>query len=98
MRSRDYLVIWPSYLEASISRKQGRRVSLKIAIEKVKLEEIASCASQLGYKSEIIRDKAYPRSWWIKGCVIIYPKKESKGSFLKKLALKIKEERRKIKH
>ncbi len=95
MKNKDYCLIWPSYLEANNSRREGRRVSLKLAVEKVKLEEIANSASLLGYKAEIIKEKAYPRSWWIKGYVLVYPKKESKNLLLKKLALKIKEERKK---
>lgn len=95
MKVRDFIIIWPVYLEASISRKEGRRVPLKIAIEKVKIEEIALAASQLNYKAEIIPDKAYPRCWWIKGCVKLYPKKEKKNDLLKKIAIRIKENRSK---
>jgi len=93
VRKRDYIIVWPSYLESSLSRKEGRRVPLRMAIEKIKIEEIAMAAAQLNYKYEILSDKAYPRNWWIKGCVKLYPKKESKSLVLKKIAQKIKENR-----
>ncbi|HLI45581.1 MAG TPA: signal recognition particle subunit SRP19/SEC65 family protein [Geobacterales bacterium] len=95
MKKRDYTIIWPSYIEANLSRKEGRRVPLKLAVEKVRLEEIAIAASELSYKYEIINDTAYPRNWWIKGCVKLYPRKDKKTLLLKKIAQKIRENRSK---
>jgi Signal recognition particle 19 kDa protein len=67
---------------------------LKFAIDRVKLSEILIAAEKLGYKAEILQDKAYPRCWWEKGCVIIYSKKDKKNDLLRKLAIMIKELRR----
>lgn len=97
MKKRDYIIVWPAYLEAENSRKKGRRIPLKLAIEKVRLDEISASAIELGYKVEILNEKAYPRTWWQKGCVKIYPKKESKTALLRKLALKIREIRQRRK-
>jgi signal recognition particle subunit SRP19 len=93
-KKRDYYVIWPAYLDASKKRKEGRRVNLRLSIEKVKLSEILLAAEKLGYKAEIIQEKSYPKSWWEKGCVIIYPKKEKKTELLRKLAITIKDLRK----
>jgi signal recognition particle subunit SRP19 len=93
-KRRDYYVIWPAYFEASKKRREGRRVNLRLSIDKIKLSEILLAAEKLGYKGEIIQEKSYPKSCWEKGCVIIYPKKDKKTELLRKLAITIKDMRK----
>jgi len=57
-------VIWPAYLDAARSRKDGRRVPLKLAVETPTVDEIAEAVRQVGYDAIIERDKAYPRDGW----------------------------------
>ncbi len=42
-------IVWPRYLDASITRSDGRRVSLQDAIEDPEVDEIAEAVQQIGY-------------------------------------------------
>jgi signal recognition particle subunit SRP19 len=57
-------VIWPAYLDAGRSRREGRRVPADLAIPDPEVEEIAEAVGQVGYDAVIERDVAYPREPW----------------------------------
>ena len=57
-------VIWPAYLDAGLSRKEGRRVPQDLAVEEPTVDEIAKAVQQIGYDATIERDKAYSREPW----------------------------------
>jgi signal recognition particle subunit SRP19 len=57
-------VIWPAYLDATRTRKQGRRVPETLAVAEPTVDEIAEAVRQVGYDAVIERDKAYPREGW----------------------------------
>lgn len=58
-------VIWPAYLDADKSRRDGRRVPLDLAVEDPTVDEIATAVGQVGYDAVIERDVAYPRQHWV---------------------------------
>ena len=65
-------VIWPAYLDAGLSRNEGRRVPEDLAVEEPTVEEIAKAVQQIGYDATIERDKAYSReSWRERGRVVV---------------------------
>jgi signal recognition particle subunit SRP19 len=64
-------VIWPRYLDASLTRSDGRRVSLRDAIEDPEVDEIAEAVQQIGYDAVIEHDVAHPREWGANGRVIV---------------------------
>ena len=64
MKNKANWMIFPELLDASISRKMGRRISLADAIEQPSLLEIKLAAQMLGYDVETHKEKAYPRRWW----------------------------------
>lgn len=57
-------VIWPAYFDAGLSRNEGRRVPLDLAVEDPTVDEIAEAVRQVGYDAVIERDVAYPRENW----------------------------------
>lgn len=57
-------VIWPAYLDAAKSRREGRRVPVDLAVEAPTPDEIAEAVGQVGYDAVIERDVAYPRQPW----------------------------------
>ena len=57
-------VIWPAYLDAERSRREGRRVPASVAVPDPDVEEIAAAVGQVGYDAVIERDLAYPREPW----------------------------------
>lgn len=64
-------VIWPAYFDAELSRQDGRRVSLDLAIDDPTVDEIAKAVQQVGYDAIIEREKTYPREHEARGCVIV---------------------------
>jgi len=54
-------IIWPAYLDADLSRADGRRVPKAMAVEDPSVDEIAEAVRQVGYDALIERDKAYSR-------------------------------------
>ncbi|KZN24077.1 MULTISPECIES: signal recognition particle subunit SRP19 [unclassified Haladaptatus] len=58
------IVIWPAYIDAGLTRGQGRRVPEGMAVEEPTVDEIARAVQQVGYDTVIERDKAYSREGW----------------------------------
>ncbi|MFB6166601.1 MAG: signal recognition particle subunit SRP19 [Haloarculaceae archaeon] len=64
-------VIWPAFLDADLSRAEGRRVSREQAVADPTVDEIAQAVQQVGYDAVIERDKQYPREWEPRGRVLV---------------------------
>ncbi|MHA1606020.1 MAG: signal recognition particle subunit SRP19/SEC65 family protein [Candidatus Freyarchaeota archaeon] len=64
MRSRNVFIIYPEYFDAKLSRREGRRVPLSLAVSNPRVEELALVAHRLGWKINVEPDAAYPRCWW----------------------------------
>jgi signal recognition particle subunit SRP19 len=64
-------VIWPAYLDAELTRAEGRRVARELAVEEPTVEEIAKAVQQVGYDAVIERDKTYPREYEPRGRVLV---------------------------
>ena len=64
-------VIWPAYLDADLSRSEGRRVPEDLAVPGPTVDEIAEAVGQVGYDAVIERDKTYPREYEPRGRVLV---------------------------
>ncbi len=65
-------VIWPAYLDADCTRREGRRVPEDLAVSEPTVDEIAKAVQQVGYDAVIERDVAYPReNWTSRGRVLV---------------------------
>lgn len=102
--SREYkgrrIVVWPVYLDAAASRSGGRKIPLRDAVRRPRVEEIIEAAKRLGLNPEV-EGARYPRSWWENTRRILVDKMGSKLSTLKALALeirKIREEKRRLRY
>ncbi|PSP89668.1 signal recognition particle protein Srp19 [Halobacteriales archaeon QS_4_69_34] len=62
-------VIWPAYLDAGLTRSEGRRVPRSMAVPEPTVEEIARAAGQVGYDAAVERGKTYPREFDARGYV-----------------------------
>ncbi len=90
---RDKLIIWPSYIDAQKSKKEGRRISRSDAIASPTLGEIQSAVEKLGTRPVVEKEKAYPREWWgSKGRVLI-EKNKQKNKVLREIAREIRRAR-----
>ncbi|WP_159899804.1 signal recognition particle subunit SRP19 [Salinirussus salinus] len=64
-------VIWPAYLDADLSRSEGRRVPEDLAVPGPTVDEIAEAVGQVGYDAVIERDKTYSREYEPRGRVLV---------------------------
>ena len=65
-------VIYPAYVDAELSRGEGRRVPTDLAVEEPTVDEIAKAVQQVGYDAVIERRVAYSREpWRVRGRVVV---------------------------
>jgi len=63
MIRREAAVIWPSYFSKNLSRKQGRRVSLSLAVRNPSGETLVEAAESLSMTAQL-EEGAHPSTWW----------------------------------
>lgn len=85
------MIIWPSNIDRSKSRKNGRIIPKRISIKVPKLSQMEEAARRLGLNPEIEQEKAYPRFWWEKSGRIVVDKKAPKTEVAKQIVEIIKE-------
>lgn len=85
--SREYkgsrVVIYPSYFNANSSRKEGRKVPLRLSTPSPILSDIEKICKQLGLNPLIEHDKSHPRNPLQKGRIVV----DKRGSKLKTIYL-----------
>jgi signal recognition particle subunit SRP19 len=95
MPQTDKIVIWPTYFDSTVSRKDGRRVTKRYALKSPASGEIAEATRRLGLDPVVEQDKAYPASWWKKsGRVLVKKTGTPKSSVLREIGSMMKEMRR----
>ncbi|HEY0087945.1 MAG TPA: signal recognition particle subunit SRP19/SEC65 family protein [Candidatus Lokiarchaeia archaeon] len=86
----EKFVIWPTYFNKSVARFNGRKVSLKYAVEKPNIDDIYKVAKALGLNPVIEKNVAHPYRPWLDEGRILVDKKEAKSKILVKIASKLK--------
>jgi len=81
-RGENKFVIYPIYFDKTISKLSGRKVSLKNAVEKPIIDDIAKAAKSLGLNPVIEKDSTHPSHPWRKEGRILVDKKGSKSKIL----------------
>ncbi len=87
------MVVWPTNLDSTKTRKQGRKLTKGAAVQTPRLEEIHDAATKLSIEVEIVPAKAKPAIWWEKSGYAILPKKSVKAEILRSLASEIRRAR-----
>ncbi|MFX1355839.1 MAG: signal recognition particle subunit SRP19/SEC65 family protein [Promethearchaeota archaeon] len=94
MRSRKpFLIFWPQYFDAKRSRAKGRRVSKKLAVDKITADDIFKAANRLGYKTQYEKGYKYPKTWWDDSDRVVI---DTKGKKKQKVILEIAKEIKKV--
>jgi signal recognition particle subunit SRP19 len=86
MRKQEKAIIWPVYFDQNKTRKKGRRVSKNIAVQSPKILEIEEAAAKLHLEHEVIPDKGYPKTPWLKTGMVLIKKDGSKEQVINKIA------------
>jgi len=101
--SREYrgkrVVVWPVYIDATASRSEGRKIPLRYAVKKPRVEEVVEAAKRLGL-NPVVEEAKYPRAWWEFSKRVVVDKQGSKLATLIALSAevrRIREEKRRHK-
>ncbi|MDR2623365.1 MAG: signal recognition particle protein Srp19 [Methanobrevibacter sp.] len=84
-------MVWPVYINALKTQKEGRKISKKFCINDPELSEIARASLRLNFNPQIEDDKLYPNSWWERSGRVIIEADMKKNDALKKIGSLIKE-------
>ena len=57
-------VVWPVYIDAHKTRKEGRILAKGDSVGAPDIKEIVRAAQELGLNPTYEDEKAYPRLWW----------------------------------
>lgn len=92
MRLKDAYVIWTVYFHRKLSRRRGRRLPRKKAIQKPTLNELKEAAEKLGLEIIEIKKARYPACWWIESGYITVkkPLNINKSKLIDKISYEIR--------
>ena len=88
-RDEDKYVVWPIYFDKSVSRHDGRKVSIKQAVEKPNIDDIAKAAKSLKLNPVIEKDCFHPSRNWKKEGRVLIDKKDLKSKLLRQIASRL---------
>ena len=63
MRKKKGIVIWPAYIDSTLTRGQGRRIPRNLAAPNVTVSMLAKAAESASLEYTIDQTKLYPRTW-----------------------------------
>jgi len=93
LKLRNRHLIWPVYLDARKTRREGRKVPKALAVESPQLAELERACASLNLNPEVKAGAHYPRYRLGQGYIAV-DKAEPKLNMLKKVASKVCEGRR----
>jgi len=88
-KDEDKYVVWPIYFDKNVSREDGRKIHIQLAVENPDVERIAKAAQSLGLNPVLEKDAAYPSERWHKKGRILIDKKDKKSKLLKMIAKRL---------
>ncbi len=66
MQFKNRWVLWPSYIDSRLKRKDGRRVTKKEAVDSPTVQMISEALTALGIEHEVDESASYPSRWYRK--------------------------------
>lgn len=85
------MIVYPSNIDADLSKKEGRKISKKHAVVSPKASEILKALQALGEKGAVLeKEAAYPRRRWEREGRVVLERTGKKRQLLKKAAKEIK--------
>ena len=85
-KGEEKYVVYPVYFDKTLAKREGRKVSLKNAIEKPTIENIAKAAKSLGLNPVIEKESAHSSRHWKKEGRILIDKKDTKIKLLRQIS------------
>jgi signal recognition particle subunit SRP19 len=88
--SRDRVIFYPVYFDASKTRAEGRRVPKALAVERPTPDRLAAAAKALGLAAEAEAGASHSRAPWAGGGRVKVQKRGTKEALLREVARKLK--------
>ena len=85
-RDDDTYIIWPLYFDKTLTRKQGRKVAKKFAVDKPQIDVLMKAAQSLGLHPILEKSASHPSRPFLKEGRLLVNKKTSKIEMLKQIA------------
>lgn len=82
-------VLWPHYFDRTLTRSQGRRVPLDLAVEEPRAGVIAQAARTLGLNPEVEENARPPALWSTRRGRVLIKKQGRKEDVLKMIARRL---------
>ncbi len=60
---KDKVIVWPAYLDSTLTRSKGRRIPVNLAAPGVTIDILKQAADSVGLEASVEPDKLYPRDW-----------------------------------
>lgn len=92
-RKKDLVILWPCYFDRAKTRREGRKVPKKLALQEPTTDIIAKTAKDLGFYVEIEPDKSHPSEPWKGTGRVIVAKTTSKSDIIARIASRLKDQR-----
>lgn len=92
---KDY-IIWPSYFDKNLSKKDGRKLPKNLALDRPKFDEIKKALDSIGISHEIEKNSRYPKEQGQEERNLgrfIVEKKFSKNEILRKISKEMRKNR-----
>ena len=86
-------VVWPVYIDAHKTRKEGRILAKGDSVGAPDIKEIVRAAQELGLSHTYEDGKAYPRLWWEHKGRVLIEVNSAKREALRQIARAIKASR-----
>ncbi|RLG53110.1 MAG: signal recognition particle protein Srp19 [Thermoproteota archaeon] len=84
------MVLYPCYFNRSLSRSEGRRVPLSLAVKNPSAESIFRAAEKLGLDPVLQKDKHHPARWFYREGRVLVKKIDRKTKVIRAIAEELK--------
>jgi signal recognition particle subunit SRP19 len=88
----DEVIIWPSFIDANLTRSEGRRLPRKACVKSPEVNEMLKAAERLGVEARVEK-KAYPRRWHVEKKALVLGEKQPRADFLQRLSREVRQSR-----
>ena len=90
MAKNSKRIVWPVYMDAYKTRKEGRILAKKDSLGAPVIDEIMRAAKELGLNPSCEDEKMYPQSWWEHKGRVLIDLDDSKRDAMRQIAHRIK--------
>ena len=90
MKLHRKMVVWPSNLDSTKTRRSGRKLPKSHSVQAPRLEELNEAAKTLSIDHEIVVSKSRPSTWWEKGGYLVVAKSTPKSAVIHSLASEVR--------